>query len=200
MVEQPGTKSLVEIGAHDDQDALELARHFKQVHSHYEFVKIPERREGNLDIKKVPYLDVLKQLEQYDVILLKNEFHHFPDIWQMWTYDKLSPRQELLLVEWDFRGTNNHYYSSFQNCRPLCELTREVLGRFVDAGIITIEEQAKGKYEEVFPSREALIDYYRFLLPDHWKFGEKMLFSKIAGAEYPVPIWEGFDLFKIGKL
>ncbi len=44
------------------------------------------------------------------------------------------------------------------------------------------------------------MDYYRFLLPDHWPFGERRFLAKIRDARYPVAIWEGFDLFKIRKL
>lgn len=199
MVPKAQYKSIVQIGAHDDSRTLELAEHFKHVYAFYEFSKIPERAEANYEIRRLPYIEVLNQLERFDVILLENEFHHFPDILQMWTYARLGRFQEMLLVEWDFTGSNNFFYSAFQNCTPLCTLTREILSRFISDGVVEIEATAKGRYEYRFNSRHDLIEHYRFILPDHFPFGEKDFLRRIAGVQYPHTVWEGFDVFKLRR-
>lgn len=193
-------KTILEVGSHGDKLTLELALKFKKVYSYYEFLKIPERVENNIEIKKLPYLSVLNKLDDFDVILLENEFHHFPDVWQMWTYEKLKPHQKLFLVEWDFSGNSNQYYESFQNCRPLCELTRQILKQSVEKGLIKITKTEKSKYETVINSKEEMIDYYKFMLPDHWKFGEKEFMEKIKDLSYPLTLSDGFDLFVIEKI
>lgn len=129
-------KTLLEVGGHDDSLTLELAKKFKHVYAYYEFLKIPDRIEYNIEIKKTPYLSVLKNLSDFDIILMENEFHHFPDIQQLWTYDKLNRNQILFLAEWDFTGNLNDIYLSFQNCRPLCELTRQIMDKSVKNGLI----------------------------------------------------------------
>jgi hypothetical protein len=199
LITNPQNKSILEIGAHDDLLSKQLCISFKKVFAYYEFVKIPERVDGNLEIRKLPYLKILERLGKFDVILLENEFHHFPDIWQMWTFDKLKPQQELLLVEWDFTGNSNYFYSSFQNCVPLCQLTREILDTFVKHKIIKIGDSKKGKYETTILNKEDLMNHYKFMLPDHWRYGEQEFMSKIANVRYPLRLWEGFDLYKIRR-
>ncbi|MDL1900872.1 hypothetical protein FBR02_08890 [Anaerolineae bacterium CFX9] len=199
LVENPHFKTLVEVGAHDDLRSVHLAQHFKQVFCYHEFLKVPEREEGNLTVRRVPYLDVLDELHRYDVVLIENEFHHFPDIWQMWTYERLGRYQELLLVEWDMTGNNNYFYSAFQNCAPLCQLTREIMNRFISDKKIEIEAAVKGRYVETIETRQDLVDYYRYILPDHYPFGEKDFMRRAAGTQYPLELWEGFDLFKIRR-
>ncbi len=199
LIKDPRNKTILEVGGHDDSLTLDLAKHFKHVYSYYEFLKIPEREENNFTIKKKSFLSVLDSVNKYDVILLENEFHHIPDIWQMWTYDKLKNNQELLLQEWNFTGTVNYYYRSFQNCKPLCGLTRSILRNFVRNKIISIEKIEKGGYEDIVNNKEEMIAFYKFILPDHWRYGEKEFMKKIEKITYPYKLWEGFDLIKIGK-
>ena len=200
FVDQTKQKKILEIGAHEDSETIALAKHFQKVCSYYEFLKIPERSEKNIELRKMPYLEVLSKLPAFDVILIENEFHHFPDIWQMWTYDKLLTSQDLFLVEWDFTGNTDQYYLCFQNCRPLCQITREVLDKFISKKIVRIEHQAKGKYEEEIKSRTDMINYHKFLVPDHWRFGEADFLRKIENQSYPLTLWEGFNFYHIKKL
>lgn len=44
-----------------------------------------------------------------------------------------------------------------------------------------------------------MIDYFKFMLPDHWQFGEEEFLSKIKDLKYPYLLWEGFDLFQIKR-
>lgn len=110
QIEDGQNKILLEVGSHDDELTMKLAPHFKKIYSYYEYVKIPERTEGNVEIKKLPYVEVLKQLEKFDVILMVNEFHHFPDIWQKQTFEKLNKNQQLFLIEWDFSGNTDYFH------------------------------------------------------------------------------------------
>lgn len=199
LIDHPENKTIVEIGAHEDSETRALAQHFKHVYSYYEFLKIPDREEDNITIKKIPYLEILDQLQNFDVILLENEFHHFPDVWQMQTYDKLTPNQNLFLVEWDFTGSTNDFYHAFQNCRPLCELTREILQKFVKNGYIKIQKQMKGKFEDEIHTPEEMIAHFQFQLPDHWRYGEKEFREKIRSIQYPITLWEGYDIFAISR-
>lgn len=199
FVDQPANKTIVEIGAHEDSETLNLAKHFKHVFSYYEYLKIPEREQGNISVKKMPYPKILEQLQSFDVILLENEFHHFPDIWQMQTYDKLQKKQILFLVEWDLTGNSNEYYQIFQNCRPLCQITREVLDQFVRTKRIKVQKQIKGKYENIINSPKEMIEYFKFMLPDHWQYGKEQFLEKIKTIIYPLKLWEGFDIFVITK-
>lgn len=200
LVQDAHNKTIVEVGSHDDSLTIQLAAYFKQVDARYEFVKVPERASDNYSIQKTPYPEVLRNFAAYDVVLLRNEFHHFPDIWQMWTYSYLQPDQELLLVEWDFTGNNDYYYSAFQNCHPLCLMTRSLLNRFIAQEIIKFEAVIKGKEEITFKSAARLVEYYHRRLPDHWPFGAHDFLGRIANVVYPFTIWEGYDLFKIRKM
>lgn len=198
-VSDSNSKNILEVGAHDDSLSIKLAQMFKHVYAYYEYVKIPERTEKNLTIKKVPYLEVLNEINRFDVLLMENEFHHFPDIWQMQTYDRLSSNQQLILVEWDFTGNVNQYYQCFQDCKPLCHITRDVVSKFQQKNIIQIDETIKGKYENDINNRQEMIDFFKFTLPDHWKYGEADFMKKIETVKYPIKLWEGYDLFIISK-
>ena len=198
-VDDSKNKTLLEVGSHGDELTLKLAPKFKKIYSYYEFLKIPDRVEGNIEIKKMPYLSVLGCLDEFDVIFLENEFHHFPDIYQMWTYEKLRYGQKIILVEWDFTGSNNQYYQSFQNCRPLCELTREILEKSVKKGLIEIIKKEKSEYKITVNSEKDMVNHYKFELPDHWHFGEKEFMKKIENISYPLTLTEGFDFFVIEK-
>jgi hypothetical protein len=197
VIEAPHQKSLLQVGAHDDQNTLQLSQHFKHVCNWYEYLKIPEYAEGNVELRKMPFLETLERLKEFDVLLMQNEFHHFPDIWQMWTYDRLAAGQDLLLVEWDLTGNMDDYYSAFQNCRPLCGLTQEILDRFVHNGSVEIVRRLKGRSEEIIDSEQNLTTFFQFLLPDHWRFGEKEFRSRIRGISYPFTMWEGFEMIHI---
>jgi hypothetical protein len=200
LINSQKNKILLEVGAHDDTESIELAKNFKKVYAYYEFVKIPERNEANLEIKRLPFLEILKDFDRFDVVLMENEFHHFPDIWQMWTYDKLNKNQELLIVEWNKKGNNNEYYQCFQNCEPLCNLTKQIMNKFVAEGVIKIENILEGSYIDEFNSEKEIVNNFKFMLPDHWKYGEKEFMQKIKNLQYPVKLSEGFDIFKIVKI
>lgn len=200
MIKDSKNKTLLEVGSHDDTETLELAKYFKKVYSYYEYLKISERTEGNIEIKKKNYLDVLKDLNKFDVLLMENEFHHFPDIWQMWTYKKLRKGQELFIVEWNQQGNSNEYYKFFQNCLPLCKLTQEVLNKFVLEGLIKILSKTDGNYEETIVNKKEMINYYKFMLPDHWEFGKNQFLKKIKDTRYPIRISEGYTIYQIVKI
>jgi hypothetical protein len=200
QITEPANKNLLEVGAHDDSLTNQLAKSFRHVYAYYEYVKIPERQAANITIRKKPFPTVLKHLHDYDVLLMENEFHHFSDIWQMQTYDALKTDQTMLLVEWDFTGNVNQYYSAFQNCRPLCDLTREILEKFSQDEQIEITNIIKGKYQDTINSSQEMTEYFQFILPDHWKYGEKEFMQRIAAVEYPTALWEGYDLFIINKM
>jgi hypothetical protein len=115
----------------------------------------------------------------------------------MWTYKKLSNKQELLIVEWNKKGNYNKYYKCFQNCCPLRSLTKEILDKFVSKKIITITNKIDGIYEDVIKSEKEMGDYYKFMLPDHWEFGEKEFLKKINKIKYPIKLWDGYRIYKI---
>lgn len=199
-ITSPQDKSLLEIGSHDDELTLELAKHFKQVYSFYEFLKIQPYKKGNIEVKKVDYDKVLESLDNYDVILLNNEFHHFSDLQQLKTYYQLSKDQELILAEWDFSGTVNDYYKNFQNCRFLCKHSREILNDLSSKKIIKITNQEKINYVVTFSSKQEAIDFFKFLLPDHYKFGKKEFLKMLDNSKFPLNLWEGSDVFYIKSL
>ncbi len=200
LIENPKDKTILEVGSHDDSEPVDLANYFKKVLAYYEYVKIPERSEGNIEIKKIPFTQILQDLSKYDVLLMENEFHHFPDVWQMQTYDRLQPQQELLLIEWNGMGTVNELYRSFQNCKPLCDLTQQILNDFVSKGFVRIEKTVEGRYEEHYDSLEELTNYFKFMLPDHWKYGEKEFMGKVSKFVFPVDLWEGYRIYKIRRI
>lgn len=197
FVKDSKEKTILEVGSRDDSLTKELAKHFTHVSSFYEFLKIPEYTKGNIEVKKVSYERILEQLGKFDVVLLMNEFHHFPDILQMRTYDSLDHEQSLVLFEWDQTGTVNDYYSTFQNCKLLCSLTKEILDKFIDKGIVKIEKQIQAKNEYTFETQQDLIDFFQFLLPDHFKYGKDEFMEKVNETNFPLHLWEGYNAFLI---
>ena len=198
LVKEPKDRTLLHVGAHDDSFTKELAKHFNKVFLFSEFIKIPERSEGNIDIKKVPYNDLIDRLTEFDVLYMDNEFHHLPDIHQMWTYDRLQSNQILIIKEWDTQQ-EDPYFKCFQDCRLLHQLTKELLLKFKSQGIIKVEEIYQ-KENYTYESREEMIEYFRYALPDHWKFGKNELFKLLEKAKFPIIIDEGYFLYKIVKL
>lgn len=199
QIDDSQNKTLLEVGSHDDELTMKLAQHLKKIYSYYEYVKIPERAEGNIEIKKLPYVEVMKQLEKFDVILMVNEFHHFPDIWQKQTFEKLNKNQQLFLIEWDFSGNNDYFHQAFQDCGPLCKITKNILDKAVENKVIKINNKITSKYETTFGSKEEMINHFKFILPDHYPFGEKEFLEKIKDLKFPFVMWEGFDLYLINK-
>lgn len=192
-------KTLVQVGAHDDTLARPLAAHFKSVACLSTVLRIDDYDDGPLSVRRASYLDVLADFHRYDVVLLENAFHHLPDLWQMWTYERLGRYQELLLVEWDQTGNADVFHRAFQNRAPLCSITREVMNRFLAEGEIVIESAVKGRYSAHIRARSDLLDYFRYILPDHYAFGEKEFLRHTGGITYPLELWEGFDLFKVRR-
>lgn len=192
-------KTLVQIGAYDDTLAAPLAGAFKSVACLSSQLRSTPYTSGNLIVDRAGYLDILADFHRYDVVVIENAFHHFPDLWQMWTYERLGRYQELLLVEWDFTGNAEPFYRAFQNRAPLCQLTREILSRFLGEGEIVIEAALKGRYTAQIRARSELLDYFRYILPEHYPFGEKDFLRRTGGLTYPLELWEGFDLFKVRR-
>ncbi|MCS7070412.1 MAG: hypothetical protein NZM00_02830 [Anaerolinea sp.] len=197
----PGTqhKTLVLVGAYDDTLARPLADHFKTVECVSPWLTMPDEVRGNLLLRRGSYLEVLENFHRYDVVLVEKAFYRFPDLWQMWTYDRLGRYQELLLVEWDFTGTLEHFHRAFQDRTPLCQIARAVLNRFLAEQEIVIEAAVKGRYDVSIRARSELIEYFRYYLPDHYPFGEKEFLRRTGGLAYPLELWEGFDLLKIRR-
>jgi len=61
-------------------------------------------------------------------------------------------------------------------------------------------DQLKDKFESKINSREEMINFFKFMLPDHWKYGEKEFLNAIKNLNYPITLWEGYDLFSIKKI
>lgn len=192
-------KQILEIGNHDDHLTRELSKKFRRVCSYYEFSKIKPSHRGNIEVRHYPYRNALESMAHFEVILLANEFHHIPDVMQMQTYDALTKDQILILFEWDYRGNSNTFYSCFQDCKPLCRLTRKILKDFCYRGFVTIKDQVKSRYETRIDDLQALIDYFKFMLPDHWRFGAPAFMKRAKEARFPLILWEGYDAFKIIK-
>lgn len=193
-------KTLVHVGAYDDTLARPLAAHFKSVDCISTSLTIPDEGQGNLLLRRGSYLEVLENFHRYDVVLAEKAFFLFPDLWQMWTYDRLGRYQELLLVEWDFTGTTDYFHRAFQNRAPLCQITRDILNRFLAEQEIVIEATAKGRYSAEIKARSELIEYFRYYLPEHYPFGEKEFLRRTGGLTYPLDLWEGFDLYKVRRV
>ncbi|MDD3648396.1 MAG: hypothetical protein PHS44_07935 [Candidatus Dojkabacteria bacterium] len=197
IVSDSKSKTLLQVGAHNDKFTKVLAKHFKSVDLFYEFIKISEKEEANIRVKKMPYADVLKSLENYDVIFMDNEFHHFPDIFQLWTYDRLQPDQILMIKEWDTQD-KDPYFKCFQDCRLLHQLTREILLKERDRGRVRVEEiYQKEKYG--YDSKEEMIEFFKYIYPDHWEFGEEDLMKLIEETEFPIEVDEGYYLYFVRK-
>jgi hypothetical protein len=197
LVKNPSNKSLLQVGAHDDTFTKKLAKHFKNVYLYSEFIKIPEYKKVNIDIKKVSYEDLLNRLSEFDILYMDNEFHHLPDIHQMWTYHKLQPGQILIIKEWDTQQ-EDPYFKCFQDCRLLHQLTKEILLKFKKNGIIKVEEIYQ-KESYTYESKQEMIEFFRYVLPDHWEFGKTELFELLKDAKFPIKINEGYFLYKITK-
>lgn len=197
LIEDPERKTLLQVGAHDDEFTKELARYFKKVYLYSEFVKISPYTKGNIDVKKISYKDLINKLNEFDVLYMDNEFHHLPDIYQMWTYEKLLPNQILIIKEWDTQK-KDPYYKCFQDCRLLHKLTKEILEKFQKRGIINVEKVYQ-KESYSYESKESMIEYFKYVLPDHWKFGEKDLFELLKNAKFPIKINEGYFIYKVTK-
>ena len=125
-ITNPKSKNLIIIGSHDDELIRRLAKYFKKVYSCYEFLKIKETKEANLCIKKEPFSHTLNRLRNFDVIVMLNEMHHLPDIQQLQIYSLLKKDQELILMEWTKKGTLEKFYGCFQDCKQLCDLTKQI--------------------------------------------------------------------------
>lgn len=192
-------KSILEIDNCDDSLTAEFSKAFKKVYSYYQFLKAPSKNKGNVVIKKQSYLKVLKQLGEFDVIFFSNEFHHFPDVWQMRTYKKLGKHQDLFLKEWDMTGNGYDFYKIFLDCLPLEIITRQVMSKCVSLDLIEIKSVTKGKYEQIFTSKDEFITDLKPMLGDHWQFGVDEFMSKLKCTKFPLRIWEFNDLFHIVK-
>lgn len=197
IVEYPEEKRILQIGAHDDEFTKILSKHFKKVSLHFEFIKIPEYKKGNVEVRKTPLSKLINEFCKFDVLFMENEFHHFPDIYQMKTYNNLLSNQNLIIKEWDTTN-QDPYYKCFQDCRLLHQLTKEILNKFVNKDLINVKEI----YQEdpySYESSEEMIEYFKYILPDYWEFGKNDLTELMKSAKFPIRINEGYFLYNVTK-
>jgi len=128
-------KTLIAIGIHDAGPVKSLARHFKKVWSCYEFLKVEEASMPKFCLKKEPFSETMKHLGDFDAILFMNEMHHLPAAQQLAVYEKLGKNQELIIVEWNKKGSFEKFYGCFQDCGPLCDSAKKILDGAVRRGL-----------------------------------------------------------------
>lgn len=193
------SKKLALVGVHDDVLVKELAPHFKKVCSFYEFLKVKEEEGGNFCIKKESFSKTLKMLGNFDVIAIMNEMHHFKESDQCAVYKNLGQWQTLILVEWAKKGNFERFYGCFQDCKPLCSAAEKVLKKAVEGGLVEIREKRLFADNYFFADAGDLRSFFKFILPDYYKQGEKAFEKKIMGAAFPLALQEENIFYKIRK-
>lgn len=197
LVENHKEKRILQIGAHDDDLTKELAKHFKKVCLYFEFIKIPEYKKDNIEVRKLPSSKLINVFSKFDVLFMENEFHHFPDIYQMKTYSNLLEKQNLIIKEWDTTD-QDPYYKCFQDCRLLHEQTKQILQKFEKKGVINVQEVfQEDPYS--YESSEEMIEYFKYILPDYWDLGKDDLNELLKKTEFPIRINEGYFLYNVTK-
>lgn len=197
LIENTEHKSLVIIGGHDHASALPLAGQFRQIRVASETLKSEPFDQGNLSAYHLPFREVLDELHRYDVIAFERSFHLLPDLMQIETFERLGRYQELLVIEDDMMGTLLYFSQAFTDDRAQIVQSRALISRFLHEGRIELEMALKGRHSEVFSARQELLDYFRCTLPEHYPFGEREFLRRTGGAQYPMELWAGFDVFKL---
>lgn len=198
-IKDSSKKKLICTGIENDEPVKELAKHFKYVLSCYEFLKCRPGRKQNYCLKKEASLYAIKKFPEFDVILIMNEMHHFPDIYQLWTYKRLQKNQELIVVERGKAGSFEKIYVCFQNCNPLLGLAKKIMDQAVKQKIIKITKKRSFKEEYFFESADDLKKFFKFILPDHWPFGRACLEKKLRKKRFPLMLHESEILYHIQK-
>lgn len=200
VVKNSKDKTLIVIGIHEDKPIRELAKHFKKVFSCYEFLKIKNLKQKNFEIIKEPLTDSINRLKKFDIIFISAEMHHFPDNLQLAVFYNLKKNQELILDEPRNVGSMEFYYRDFQNCEPLCVLTRYILKQMVKRKVIKIESIKHFKEYTRFKNSKDMISFYKFILPDHYKYAEKIFLEKIKKTHFPVSLKSNATMYKIKRI
>jgi len=201
LTENSFLKRLAIVGGQDDALLIALSPLFKSTHAYSDDARIApyEDPEKGIAFYQMPTREVIDQLSRYDVILFERSIHRLTDLEQLWVYDKIGHYQELYIVEWDFTGSLDAFTRAFMDITPLCTLARGILNRFVSDGRIEIESAAKGRTNVHVHTRQDLVSYYKYVMPNYFNYGEKDFLRRLGGLPLPITLWEGFDLFKIQK-
>jgi hypothetical protein len=197
VIETPGHKSLVVFGSFDERPALTAAPHFRSTLVVSERLRAAPVDEAALRSRAVPTAEVLAELHRFDVIAFDDSFHLLPDLLQIETFERLGRYQELVVIEWDLYGTLCAFESAFIDDRAQRVQTRALINRVLHEGRVEVEQAVKGRHTEVFPARQALLDYFRYRHPEHYPFGEHEFLRRTGGVQYPLTLWHGFDVLKL---